>query len=492
MNTLMGQRISAAARAVLDTTRPTPSTSSGVRREGAGRRLQRQDETLHQMSQRHLPQAEGFPKDVLIQLRVGCEQQCEGQEHQQHEHFEPLSRVLASRPRVLGVHRRRERSEGVVLDGPPQMGEFAHLERREGLIGRDDPEVLAAVPVGSLDPFELHAGNFEGMGHVCVPEAGNGLYLKGHAPWEIDSPGDFDRTGPAFDDLFRIAHDDEGLFAALDQKMGAEFLPAESDQVLGDVQPVPQDHIHGPLAVTLEETPQKRFGRGQLLASVLTRFKIGDGSVGSEDFEHARIAASQSRTIDGGGPKRTSFGQRDLAMPFLAKELTGLLKLFANPILIHPWKDSPEGGVRCDQVPRGAQPLSNFLLSSEEIHLMEALAMKRQTPDQEHEERRHGNVGVFAELRKAFGLLTEMELVVSELAEVCQTGRCPLLSIVRAQAKREKTPRPEPGRNSTPANYRRRGGFASACRRNVIQQSTESAFSLFRNDPAAPRPAPTH
>lgn len=112
-------------------------------------------------------------------------------------------------------------------------------------------------------------------------------------------------------------------------------------------------------------------------------------------------------------------------MTFLAKELAGLLKLFADLRLVHPGEDSPEGGVRGDQVPRGAQPLSDFLLASEEIHLMEALPMQRKTPDQEHEERRHGNVGVFAELRKALGLLTEMELVVAELGKVCQTGRCP-------------------------------------------------------------------
>src|SRR5579862_5423509 len=94
------------------------------------------------------------------------------------------------------------------------------------------------------------------------------------------------------------------------------------------------------------------------------------------------------------------------------------------------------------------------------------------------------------ELRKAFGLLTEMELVVAESRKVCQTGRCPLLSIVRAQAKREKTPAPEPGRNLTPANYRERGGFARAAYRREIRQSTEGGFSLFSSGPAARRPAP--
>ena len=354
----------------------------------------------------------------------------------------------------------------------------------------DDPEVLAAVPVGPLDPIKLDAGDFEGMGHVRVPEAGNGLNLKGHAPKEIDSPGFLDRTGPAFEHLFRIAHDDEGLFTGLHQKMSSQLFPAQPDHALGDVQTVSQDDIDRS-GVPLEEPAQESLRSRELLASIIARLQIGDGGVSAQDLQDARIAPSETRAINGRGPKRTAFGQCDLAVTLLAKEHAGLLKLFADLNLIHSWKDSPEGGVRSNQVPRGAQPLPDFLLSSEEIQLVKALAMKRQTSDQKQEQRRHRDVGVLAELRKAMGLLTEMELVVAEFGKVCQTGRYPLLSIVQARGKREKTPEPELGRNSTPANYRKRGGFARASTRSEIRQSSMRGFSLFAGARAAPRPAPS-
>jgi hypothetical protein len=259
---------------------------------------------------------------------------------------------------------------------------------------------------------------------------------------------------------------------------------------LGDVEAVPKDDVHGSLAMTLEIPAKKRLRSRKLLASVLARFKIGDGRVASKDFEHARIAAPQGRAVDGGGTERPSFGQLDLTVSLLAKENTGLLKLFADLRLVHPWEDSPEGGVRGDQVPRGAQPLSDLLLASEEIHLMEALAMKRQTPDQEHEERRHGNVGVFAELRKALGLLTEMELVVAETGKVCQTSRCPLLSVVRARAKKETYFRPSPDGWLTPRKLlKRRGFFQRVLARPAIRKKAAVlSFSHQTVTPAKPVP----
>lgn len=476
-----------AAPAALDSTGSIPRASSGIRRERAGRPRERQDEALHQMSQRHLPQAKEAPQHVLVQLRVVRQEQREGQEHEQHQHFESSDRIVPSSPSVLGIHRRRERPEGVVLDRPPQMGEFAHLERREGLIGRDDPEVLHS-PVAPFDPIEMNVSDLQRMRHVAVPQAGNGLNVKGYAPSRINPSGFFDRTGPALEDLFGVAQDDQRLFGAFHQEMGAELFPAEANHALADVQTVPQDHVQGLLAMTLEEAAQKNLSRRKLLASILTRLKIGDRGMSAQNLEHARIASREHRAVDGRRSKRTAFGQRDLAVALLAKEHAGLLKLFTDLRLIHPWEDSPEGGVGSDQVPRGAQPLPDVLLSSEEIHLVKALAMERQTPDQEQEQRRHGDLGVLAELRKAPGLLAEMELVVAECRKVCQTGRCPLLPIVQARRKREKRSTSEPGRFEAPLTYRSGGGFTRAPRRREIQQSSERGFSLFSGAVVASHP----
>ena len=336
------------------------------------------------MSQRHAPQTEGSPKKVPVQLRVERQEQREGQEHQEHQHFESLGRILPSRPLVLGVHRCRERSEGVVLDGPPQVRQFAHLKRRESLIGRDDPEVVAVAAGGPLQPIELDVSDFQRMRRIAVPQAGNGLNVKGYAPREIDSSGFFDRSGAALEDLLCIADEDEAsfVFGGLDQEMSAQRLPTKADHPLSDVKAVPEHDVDDPRLVPLEKSAKDRFGGRKFLASVLRRLKIGHGRMSSQYLQHAGRSSSQNSAVDGAGPKGPTFGQRNLTVSVLAKEHQGLLKLFSDLTSIHPRKDSPEGGIAGDQVPRGAQPPTDLLLTSEEIDLMKAPAMERQSADQ--------------------------------------------------------------------------------------------------------------
>jgi hypothetical protein len=122
---------------------------------------------------------------------------------------------------------------------------------------------------------------------------------------------------------------------------------------------------------------------------------------------------------------------------------------------------------------------------------VEALAPEREASHQEEEERGQRDPGMLPEVRESLGLLAEMELVVAEFGKVCQTGRYPLLSIVPARTKREKRVSARARTDSAPANYRKRGGFATAPPRCRIQQSTSWGFSLFAGARAAPRPAPT-
>src|SRR5262252_7359819 len=171
------QRISAAAPAAKSSTAFTPLENSARWREGELSRRQRQDEAIHQVSQRRVPQTKHLPELVLIQLGVKGQDERKGQKHQEHQDLKDLRGSFPSRPDVLGVDRRRERSEGLVLNRPASMCEFAHLERGEGLIRGDDPEGLLCSFSGTFKPLELHASDLERMRALGVTKTRKRLDL---------------------------------------------------------------------------------------------------------------------------------------------------------------------------------------------------------------------------------------------------------------------------------------------------------------------------
>lgn len=238
-----------------------------------------------------------------------------------------------------------------------------------------------------FEPIEGDVSDLQRMRHVRVPQGGNGLNVKGYAPREIDPPGFFDRTRAALEEFFCVADDDEATFilGGLDQEMSAQLLPTKMNHPLGYVEAVFQNDIDESGLVPLEGPTKDYFRRGKFLSLVLTRLKVGHRRLSPQDLQHARIASSQNRAVNRRGADGATLWQRHSAVSVLAEKRQGLLKILPDSVPIHPGKDSPEGGVGSDQVPRGAQPPTNLLLASEEIDLMEALATKRQSADQEQE-----------------------------------------------------------------------------------------------------------
>lgn len=88
---------------------------------------------------------------------------------------------------VLGVHRVVEDPEGVVLDGPPKMGQLPHLIGRKRQVRGDDPERLGLALVLPLQPMDADPRDLQGIGESGVmkspgpPTPRNGILAPGRS-----------------------------------------------------------------------------------------------------------------------------------------------------------------------------------------------------------------------------------------------------------------------------------------------------------------------
>jgi len=424
------------------------------------------------------------------------EAQGERQEHQEHQDLEDRRRVLPSRPDVLGVDRRRERSEGVVLDGPPEVGQLAHLKRGEGLVGRDDPEGFLGSLVRSLEPLDSHASDLERMGRVRMPESRKGFGFVVNPTLGVYTSDALDLTGRGVSLLQKqlgSLEQDKSLFlGGLDQEMSAQLGPAKIDHALGEVQPVSQDDVDEAASVLGEGALEQNFAGRQLLAAVGAGFKIDDRCMSPEDLQHRGVSPSEGRAVDGGSSKDASLGQRDLAVAFLAQKCRGLVEDFSKFIPMDPGQDPPEGGIAGDHVPIGPHPPAYLLLAPEEVDLVEAPAPKREAPHQKKNQSCQRDPGMLADVRESLGFAAKMELVVAILGKVRQTGRCPPPFDSPSSGKERETLSARARTVEAPVTYRTGGGFVTAYQERVRGMCRKNSFSLFAGARAAPRPAPNH
>src|SRR5262252_4076184 len=121
--------------------------------------------------------------------------------------------------------------------------------------------------------------------------------------------------------------------------MRSEFPTAQVDHALSQVKAVSEHDVDESRSVALEGSLEELFTGRKLFPLIGAGFQIDDRCMSPKDLK--------------------------------------------NFIPEHAGEDSPKRGVAGDHVPRGAQPLTNSLLATEEINLVEALTPEREASDQE-------------------------------------------------------------------------------------------------------------